>query len=72
MKDVLIYAKTIKKYCSKKLGMKLKDPLTIHVMGKLSDIMLWKSIPVKYRDPGNPILTVQIWSGYPKCTVKFG
>lgn len=60
MKDVLIYAKTIKEYFSKKPGRKPKDPLTIHVMGKLSDIMLGKLILVKYGDPGNLILTVQI------------
>jgi hypothetical protein len=29
-------------------------------MGKLSNIMLGNSIPVKYGDPGNPILTIQI------------
>ena len=29
-------------------------------MGKLSNIKLGNSIPVKYGDPGNPILTVKI------------
>ena len=29
-------------------------------MGKLSDIMLGKSIPIKYEDLENPIFTVQI------------
>ena len=60
MRDVSIYVKMIREHCSKKLGRKPKDPLTIHVMGKLSDTMLEKSIPVKYGDPGNPILTIQI------------
>ena len=60
MKDVPIYAKTIREYCSKKPGKKKKDLITIHVMGKLSEIMLGKSILVKYGDLGNPILTVQI------------
>ena len=60
MKDVPIYAKNLREYCSKKLEKKTKDPLTIHVMGKLSDFMMGKSIPVKYGDLGNPILTVQI------------
>ena len=60
MKDILIYAKTIKEYFSKKPSIKLNDPLTIHVMGKLSDIMLGKSIPVKYGDLGNLIMIVQI------------
>ena len=60
MKDVPIYAKTLREYCSKKPAKKTKDPLTIHVMGKLSDFMMGKSIPVKYGDPGNPVLIVQI------------
>ena len=58
MRDVPIYAKKFKESCSKKPGKKSRDPLTIHVMGKLSDITLGNSIPVKYDDPGNPILTV--------------
>ena len=60
MRDVPIYEKTLKEYCSKKLGRKPKDPLTMHVMGRLSDIMLGKIMHVKYGDPGNPILTVKI------------
>lgn len=60
MKDVSIYAKKIKEYCSNKPGRKSKDPLTIHVIGKISYIMLGKSIPVKYGDPRNPILIVHI------------
>ena len=60
MRDVPIYAKTLKYYCSKKPGKKPRDMLTIHVMGRLSDIMLRNTMPVKYGDPGNPILTVQI------------
>eukprot|EP00253_Pinus_taeda_P004085 PITA_04085 len=60
MKDVPIYAKTIRGYCFKKPGRKPKDSLIIHVMGKISYIMLGKSIPVKYGDPGNLILTGKI------------
>ena len=60
MKDVPIYAKTLREYYSKKPAKKSKDPLTIHVMGKLSNFMTGKSMPEKYGDPGNPILTVQI------------
>jgi len=56
MKDAPIYAKTLREYCSKKS----KDPLTIHVMGKLSDFMIGNSMPIKYGDPGNPVLIVQI------------
>ena len=60
MKDVPIYAKTIRDLCLKRLGRKPKDPPTIHVIGKLSDLMLGKDTPVKYDDPGNPVLTIQI------------
>lgn len=59
MKDVSIYAKILGEYCSKKLAKKPKDPITIHVIGKLSDFMMGKSMRVKYGDQGNPILIVQ-------------
>jgi len=57
MKYVLVYAKMIKEFCSKKPGRKPKDQITIHVMGKLSDIMLGHATPFKYGDRGIPILT---------------
>ena len=60
MRDVPIYTKTLREYCVKKPKKKSRDPLTIHVMGKLSDFMMGRSMPVKYEDPGNPILTVHI------------
>jgi len=55
MRDVPIYAKTLREYCAKNPRKKSRDPLTIHVMRKLSYFM-----PVKYGDLGNPILAVQI------------
>jgi len=60
MRDVPIYTKTLREYCVKKPKKKSRDPLTIHVMGKLSDFMMGRSMPVKYGDLRNPILTVQI------------
>jgi hypothetical protein len=60
MKDVPIYATTVIDLCLKRPGRKPKDPPTIHVLGKLSDLMLGKDTPVKYDDPGNPVFTVQI------------
>jgi hypothetical protein len=60
MKDVPIYGKTLREYFSKKYAKKSKDPLTIHVMGKLSYFMTGKSMPKKYGDPRDPILTIQI------------
>ena len=54
MRDVPIYAKNLKDYCSKKPGRKPKDPLTIHVVGRLSDIMLRKIHACKIRRPWEP------------------
>lgn len=60
MKDVPIYAKAVRDLCLKKLGRKPNYPPTIHVIGKLYDLMLGKDTLVKYDDPDNPMLTVQI------------
>jgi len=60
MKDVPISTKTLREYCAKKPKKKSRDPLTIHVMGKLSDFMMGRSMPVKYGDPRNTILTLHI------------
>ena len=46
--------------CVKKPGRKAKYPLTVHVMGDLSTLMSSKVPPVKYGDPGHPIVTVKI------------
>jgi hypothetical protein len=58
--DVPIYARTMRDICVKKTGRKTKDPLTVHVMGDLFALMLGKTPPVKYGDPGHPIVTVQV------------
>jgi hypothetical protein len=60
IRDVPIYAKTVRDLCIKKPGRKPKDPLTVHVVGDLSEIMLGKTPPIKYVDPGNPTVTVKI------------
>ena len=60
LRDVPIYARTLRDICVKKPGRKTKDPLTIHVMGDLSALMSGKAPPVKYGDPGHPTVTVQI------------
>eukprot|EP00253_Pinus_taeda_P028623 PITA_28623 len=60
LKDVPIYARTLRDICVKKPGRKTKDPLTVHVMGDLSALMSGKAPPVKYGDPGHPTVTVQI------------
>jgi hypothetical protein len=60
IRDVPIYAKTIKYLCIKRPGRTLRDPLTVHVVGDFSELMLGKTPPIKYGDPGNPTVTVQI------------
>ena len=60
LKDVPIYAKTLREICVKKPGRKTKDPLTVHVMGDLSALMSGKTPPVKYGDPGHPMVTVLV------------
>ena len=59
IQDIPIYAKTIKELCIKKSR---RNPTTnprVQVVGTLSDLL--SGIPVKYEDPGNPIVTVQIY-----------
>ena len=46
--------------CIKRPGRKPKDPATIHVMGKLSDLMIDQPLLTKYNDPGNPTVTIHI------------
>jgi len=60
IKDVPIYAKTIKELCIKKPGRKHKDPPTIHLVGQLSNYISETPKIVKYANPGNPIVYVTI------------
>ena len=60
LQDVPIYARTVRDLCTKKLGRKPRDPPTIHVIGKLSALIIGKTLLAKYDDPGNPTVTVQI------------
>jgi len=60
LRDVPIYARTIRDICVKKPGRRTKDPLTVHVMGDLSALISGKTPPVKYGDPSHPTVTVQI------------
>ena len=46
--------------CVKKPSRKIKDPLTVHVMGDLSALMSGKAPPVKYGDPDHPTILVQV------------
>jgi hypothetical protein len=60
IRDVSIYAKTVRDLCIRKPGQKPKDPLTVHVVGDFSELMLGKTPPIKYGDPGNPTVKVKI------------
>jgi hypothetical protein len=60
LRDVPIYARTMRDICVKKPGKKTKDPLIIHVMGDLSALMSGKAPPVKYGDPDHLTVIVQI------------
>eukprot|EP00253_Pinus_taeda_P032891 PITA_32891 len=60
LRDVPIYARTVRDICIRKPGRKAKDPLTVHVMGELTTLMTEKNPPVKYGDPGHPIVIVQV------------
>jgi hypothetical protein len=60
LRDVPIYARTMRDICVKNPGRKTKDPLTVHVMGDLSALMSGKTPPVKYGDPGHPTVTIQV------------
>jgi len=60
LRDVPIYARTVRDICIKKPGRKAKDPLTVHMMGELTALRQRKTPPVKYGDPGHPTITVQV------------
>ena len=45
----------------------------MHVVGDLSELMLGKTPPIKYGDPGNPTVTVKIGQTYiPHVLVDLG
>ena len=60
IKDTWIYSKVIKDICIKHSGKKQKDPLTIHVIGEMSECMIGQSWIAKCTNPGAPVVTVII------------
>jgi hypothetical protein len=60
IKDIPIYAKTVRELCIKKTGRKKKDPQTVQVIGKLADLMSGKIYMQKYVDPSSPIVKIHI------------
>jgi hypothetical protein len=60
LRDVPIYVRTMRDICVKNPGRKIKDSITVHVLGDLSSLMSGKNPPVKYGDPDHPTVTVQV------------
>jgi len=60
IQDIPIYAKTIKELCIRKPKRRITTNPTVQVVGTLSDLLSGREAPVKYEDPGNPIVTVKI------------
>lgn len=60
IKDVPIYVKRVRDPCVGKPGRKHKDPATIHVMGKLLELMTGQPPLTKYNNPRNPKVIVYI------------
>ena len=60
IKDIPIYSKVIKELCIKHPRKKQKDPLTIHVIGEMSECMTDQSWIAKYANLGALAVTVII------------
>eukprot|EP00253_Pinus_taeda_P012698 PITA_12698 len=61
IQDILIYAKNIKEFCVKKPRRNIANNPRVQVVGTLSNLLSGKETLIKYEDPGNPIVTVQIY-----------
>eukprot|EP00253_Pinus_taeda_P009894 PITA_09894 len=61
IQDIPISAKTIKELCIKKSRRNTTTNPRVQVVGTLSDLLSGKETPIKYEDPRNPIVTVQIY-----------
>jgi hypothetical protein len=73
IRDVPIYVKTVRDLCIKRLGRKPRDPLTVHIVGEFSELMLDKTPPIKYGDLGNPTVTFKIGQTFiPHVLVDLG
>jgi hypothetical protein len=73
IRDVPTYAKTVRELCIKNPGRKPRDPFIVQVVGELFELMLGKNPPIKYGDPGNPIVTVKIGQTFiPDVLVDLG
>ena len=65
--------KLLETLLQKKPGRKPKDPPIVHVVGKLSELMMGGDPLAKYNDLGNPTITVYIGqTQIPKILVDLG
>jgi len=73
IQDIPIYAKTIKELCIKKPKRRTTTNPTVQIVGTLSDLLSGMETPIKYEDPGNHIVTVQInGQSFPNNLVDLG
>eukprot|EP00253_Pinus_taeda_P032295 PITA_32295 len=61
IQDIPIYAKTIKKLYIKRPRRNIIDNPRVQAVSTLSVLLSGKETPIKYEDPGNPIVTIQIY-----------
>lgn len=60
IKEMPIFAKTIKKLSTQRSGRRIKDIKIIQLVRKIEDIMMGKMKIQKYLDPGSPIIKIHI------------
>ena len=73
IQDIPIYAKTIKELCIEKSRRNITTNPRFQVVRTLSDLLSGKETPIKYEDPGNLIVTVQIYGQtLPNALVDLG
>jgi hypothetical protein len=60
IKNVPIYSKAVRELCIRKCDRKCKDPQTMHVMGKLSNLMMGGFLATKFYDPESLVVNVKI------------
>ena len=58
IQDIPIYEKNIKELCIKNPKRRTTTNPTVQIVGTLSDLLSGMETPIKYGDPGNPIVTV--------------
>ena len=58
IKEIPIYSKVIKELCIKHPGKKQKYPLTIHVIGEMSECMINQSRIAKHTNQGAPVVAM--------------